>query len=64
VSSMEDVDDGPQDESRTDLDSHTNMPVVGGGAHVFVEHDKTCEVTPIPQTTNYGGSIGGCCGAI
>jgi hypothetical protein len=51
VSSMEDVDDCPEDESRTDLDRHANMPVVGGGAHVFVDHNITCEVSP--YSTDY-----------
>jgi hypothetical protein len=33
-------------ESRTDLDSHANMPVVGSGVHVLVDHNRTCEVNP------------------
>jgi hypothetical protein len=52
VASMHGVDDGPGHESRTDLDSHANMPVVGTGAHVLVDHNLTCAATPIPQTTN------------
>jgi hypothetical protein len=31
---------------RTDLDSHTNMPVVGAGNHVLVYHNRICEVSP------------------
>ena len=33
-------------ESRTDLDSHANMPVVGKGAFVLATHDRTCQVSP------------------
>jgi hypothetical protein len=51
VASLNGVGDGPGEESRTDLDSHANMPVVGSGAHVLVDHNRTCEVS-IPQTTN------------
>jgi hypothetical protein len=40
---MNGVGDGPGEESRTDLD---NMPVVGSGAHVLVDHNRTCEVRP------------------
>jgi hypothetical protein len=46
VASMDGVDDGPGEESRTDLDSHANIPVVSSGAHVLVDHNKTCEVSP------------------
>jgi hypothetical protein len=46
VASTNGVDDGPGDESRTDLDSHANMPVVGTGAHVLVDHNRTCEASP------------------
>jgi hypothetical protein len=38
--------DGHGEESRTDLDSHANMPAVGSGAHVLVDHNTTCEVSP------------------
>jgi hypothetical protein len=38
--------DGHGEESRTDMDSHANMPVVGSGAHVLVDHNRTCEVSP------------------
>jgi hypothetical protein len=46
VASINGVDDGPAEESRTDLDSYANMPVVGSGAHVLVDHNRTCEVSP------------------
>jgi hypothetical protein len=46
VASMNGVDDGPGDESRTDLDSHANMPVVGTGTHVLMDHNRTCEASP------------------
>jgi hypothetical protein len=46
VASMNDVDDGPGEESRTDLDSHANMPVVGSGAHALEDDNKTCELSP------------------
>jgi hypothetical protein len=49
---MNGVGDGPGHVSRTDLDSHANMPVVGTGAHVLVDHNRTCEVSPYAQTTN------------
>jgi hypothetical protein len=38
--------DGPGEESRTDLYSHANMPVLGSGAHVLVDHNRTYEVSP------------------
>jgi hypothetical protein len=41
---MNGVGDGHKKESRTDLDSHANMPVVGSGAHVLVDQNRTCEV--------------------
>lgn len=41
-----DTDDCNENESRTDLDSHANMPVVGRGAFVLAEHNRTCEVSP------------------
>ena len=40
------IGDGDGTFSRTDLDSHANMPVVGRGALVLVEHNRTCEVSP------------------
>ena len=46
VAAVNGVGDDPGDESRTDLDSHANMPVVGSGALVLVEHNRTCEVSP------------------
>jgi hypothetical protein len=46
VASMNGVGDGPGDESRIDLVSHANMPVAGSGAHVLVDHNRTCEVSP------------------
>jgi hypothetical protein len=46
VASFNGVGDGPGEESRTDLDSHANMPVVGSGAHVLVDHNRTCEISP------------------
>jgi hypothetical protein len=46
VASMNGFGDGPGDESRTHLDSHDNMRVVGSGAHVFVDHNRTSEVSP------------------
>jgi hypothetical protein len=46
VASMNGVGDGHGEETRTDLDSHANMPVVGSGAHVLLDHNKTCEVSP------------------
>jgi hypothetical protein len=38
--------DGPGEESRTDLHSHADMPVVGSGARVLVDHNRTYEVRP------------------
>jgi hypothetical protein len=52
VASINGVGDGPGEESRTDLDSHANMPVVGSGAHVLVDHTELVESAHIPQTTN------------
>jgi hypothetical protein len=46
VARMNGVGDGHGEESRTDLDSHANMPVVGSGVHVLVDHNRTCEVSP------------------
>ena len=48
VSSMDcmDTDGEPGTESRTDLDSHANMPVVGASAFVLADLGKTCEVSP------------------
>jgi hypothetical protein len=46
VASLNGVGDGPGEESRADLDSHANMPVVGSGAQVLVDHNRTCEVSP------------------
>jgi hypothetical protein len=46
VAYMNGVGDGHGKESRTDLDSHANMPVVGGGDHALVDHNRTCEVSP------------------
>jgi hypothetical protein len=43
---MNGADDGPGENSRTDLDSHANMPVVGSGAQVLVDRIRTCEVSP------------------
>jgi hypothetical protein len=45
VASMKGVGGGHGEESRTDLDSHANMSVVGSGAHVLVDHNKTCDVS-------------------
>ena len=41
-----DDDEGPGPESRTDLDTHANMPVVGSGAYILAELNKTVEVSP------------------
>jgi hypothetical protein len=41
VACMNSVGDGHEEESRTDLDSHANMPVVGSGVHVLVDHNRT-----------------------
>ena len=41
-----DADDAPETESRTDLDSHANMPVVGAGAYILADLGKTCDVSP------------------
>ena len=38
--------DGAGDESRTELDSHGNMPVVGENAYVLANTGKTVDVTP------------------
>jgi hypothetical protein len=43
---MDGFEDDPRDQSTTDVDSHANMPVVGSGAHVLMEHNRTCEVSP------------------
>jgi hypothetical protein len=50
VASMNGADDGPGENSRTDLDSHANIPVVGSGAHVLMDHNRTVKSAPIPQT--------------
>ena len=39
-------DEEPGPESRTDLDSHANMPVVGKEAYVLAWLDKSVEVSP------------------
>ena len=36
----------PQIETRTDLDSHANMPVVGGNAYILSNHNRSVEVSP------------------
>ena len=36
----------PEVDSRTDLDSHANMPVVGREAFILGDLGKTCEVSP------------------
>jgi hypothetical protein len=36
----------PETESRTDLDSHANMPVVGSEAYVLADFDKTRDEYP------------------
>ena len=41
-----DVTEETSPESRTDLDSHANMPVVGSGAYVIAELNKKMEVSP------------------
>jgi hypothetical protein len=46
VASLNGGGGGHGKESRTDLDSHENMPVVGNGAHVLMDHNRTCEVSP------------------
>jgi hypothetical protein len=46
VASMNGVGDGSVEESRTDLDSHSNLPVVGSGAHVVVDPYRTCQGSP------------------
>jgi hypothetical protein len=51
VASMNGVGDRHGEESRIGLDSHANMPVVGSGAHVLLDHNKTCEVSP--YSTDY-----------
>jgi hypothetical protein len=34
-------------ESRTDLDSHANMPVVGNGAaYILADYNMTCQISP------------------
>ena len=40
------MEPGSLDESRTDLDSHANMPVVGACAVVLADHNKSCDVSP------------------
>ena len=39
-------------ESRLELDSHANMPVVGGGTYIVVHTGKTAEVSA--YNPNYG----------
>jgi hypothetical protein len=46
VACMNGVGDGHAEESRTDLDSHANMPVFGCGVHVLEDHNRTCKVRP------------------
>jgi hypothetical protein len=41
VAAMNGVGDGPGDETRTDMDSHANVPVLGSDAH-----NSTCEISP------------------
>jgi hypothetical protein len=45
VASVNGVGDGDGEESRTGLDSHANIPVVGNGAHVLVDHNRSCEAS-------------------
>ena len=41
------IDDEDQaEESRTELDSHANMPVVGRNAYVLADTGKTVDVSP------------------
>jgi hypothetical protein len=46
IDRMDDGDGGQDVESRTDLDSHANMPVVGRQAYILAEHNRTCDVSP------------------
>ena len=41
-----DTDTTPDLESRTALDNHANMPVVGAGAFVIAELGRTCNISP------------------
>ena len=45
VSGVEESQEEMSEESRTELDSHANMPVVGKNAVVLVETGRTCDVS-------------------
>jgi hypothetical protein len=47
---QDDAADNQTMESRTDLDSHANMPVVGRGAYVLADLNKSMEVCPFTPT--------------
>ena len=45
---MEDVNES----SRTELDSHANMPVIGRNAYILSKIGETVDVAPLHQTTS------------
>jgi hypothetical protein len=45
VAGVDETQDGERVQSRTELDSHANMPVVGKNAFVLAETGRTCEVS-------------------
>jgi hypothetical protein len=52
VASMNGVGDGPGEESRTDLDSHANIPVVVVVLMSLWTTTELAKSAPIPQTTS------------
>jgi hypothetical protein len=46
MSGQTDMEEGEESESRTELDSHANMAVVGKHCYVLVDHGKTISVSP------------------
>ena len=48
---MEDMDES----SRTELDSHANMPVIGKNAYILSKIGETVDVAPLIQITSLFG---------
>ena len=51
-------------ESRTELDSHANMPVVGKHAYIIAETGKKVDVSPFTGLQTAHRSLSGCYGQV
>ena len=51
----EEVNDTEEEESRTDLDSHANMPVVGRNAYIISDTGRIADVNPF--TPDYASTM-------